>query len=140
MVNHHEFKSVWELGLMISDENNNQSQPSRTHTHTNKVHVISFIMLFILTIGYIGKVYKSVSSKRKPTRPSVGNVCVILLLLFMCELDRDAGSPLLFSPPSPPAAPLYSSDQQWTPSSQCTVQGEDICLFLRSGARCSLVS
>lgn len=95
MVNHHEFKSVWELGLMISDENNNQSQPSRTHTHTNKVHVISFIMLFILTIGYIGKVYKSVSSKRKPTRPSVGNVCVILLLLFMCELDRDAGSPLL---------------------------------------------
>ena len=48
--------------------------------HRHDIQVFYFIMLFILTIGYIDKVYKSVSSKRKPTHPSVGNVCVCCCL------------------------------------------------------------
>lgn len=90
--------------------------------------MIGFIMLFILTIGYIDKVYKSVSSKRKPTHPSVGNV---FFVVYVCELDRDAGNPLLLAPsPLLPFTPLNLSDQQQTPSSQCTVQGDDIFLYL----------
>lgn len=85
-------------------------------------------MLFILTIGYIDKVYKSVSSKRKPTHPSVGNV---FFVVYVCELDRDAGNPLLSAAPPPLLSftPLNLSAQQQTPSSQCTVQGEDIFLY-----------
>lgn len=66
--------------------------------------VICFIMLFILTTGYIDKVYKSVSSKRKPTHPPVGNVFVVV---YVCVLVRDTGSPPLFPFPSSPP-PLHS--------------------------------
>lgn len=109
-----------------AEESRPRLKNKETSTQTNQV--VSFIMLFILTIGYIDKVYKSVSSKRKPTHPSVGNV---FFVVYVCEPDRDAGSPLLFAPSSRlPFTPLHLSEQQWTPSSQCTVQGEDIFLYL----------
>lgn len=73
--------------------------------YRQKNQVIYFIMLFILTIGYIDKVYKSVSSKRKPTHPSVGNVFVVV---YVCELIRDTGSPPLFPSPSPSSSLLVT--------------------------------
>lgn len=83
--------------------------------YTQKSQAIYFILLFILTVGYNDKVYKSVSSKRKPTHPSVGNAFVIV---YACELDRGAGSPLLFPPSSPslPVATDYCSDSSGSPA------------------------
>lgn len=136
------FKSKWHIILWL-----NCSQlmwvniSCSLNKLTNMKHeAVYFIMLFILTTGYTDQVYKSVSSKRKLTHPSVGHwVCV---LLFMCvSFAETLGVHCCFYQHQlPPPLPHQSScsDQQDTPSSQCTVQGEDIfifiCLFLLSGA------
>lgn len=101
-------------------------------TYTQKNQTISFIMLFILTIGYIDKVYKSVSSKRKPTHSSVGNVFVVV---YVCELDRDAGSPLLFPPSSPSSSLLLPVRTNSRPPALSALYKVKIysfiCLFLQ---------
>ncbi len=99
-------------------------------------------MLFILTIGYIDKVYKSVSGKGKPTHQTVVNACLFLFMVVslteMLESTADTSfiSLLLL---------LLFTDQ--TSSGLVALSALYkvkiylfICLFLQSGACWSLVS
>ena len=89
--------------------------------HRHDIQVFYFIMLFILTIGYIDKVYKSVSSKRKPTHPSVGNVCVFVVVVDVCVSWTE--TPGVHCCDNHYLPPRTSSG---LPALSETVQGEDI--------------
>lgn len=129
------FKSIQEPLDYTIDKLTNKNTKIVMKTSC-KPQVYYFILLFILTIGYIDKVYKSVSSNRSQ-HIHLWEMCVCCCLCVWAWQRRGESTAgfLVFTP-------HHSS--QWTPSSQCTVQREDIFLYLPVSAKrslfCSLVS